>query len=533
MIGEVAETTSGGTPSRKRLEYYGGAIPWLKSGELEDRIITAVEEFITEDGLKNSSAKLFPTGTPLVALYGATVGKTGILGIDAATNQAICAIFALENAFTPEFIFYWLQFQRHELIELSTGGAQPNISQRIIRAFPFPLAPLLEQRRIVAAIETQFTRLEAGVATLKRAQANLKRYKAAVLKAACEGRLVPTEAELARAEARGYEPADALLARILAERRARWEAERWEYEIERAQKKAAQARRKAAGLPHYIRDLNPEDWQDIPEEEYAPYLPNSDKWKQKYNEPEPPDTRDLPELPEGWVWATVEQCIKIIDYRGRTPPYSGKGIPHLRSSNIRSGQVAWNDLRYVTEETYQKYMTRGLPQRGDLLFTTEAPLGEVAFAPEKRFSLAQRMMILRPEKGFLSPGFLKYQIMSTDFQQLIRYRETGSTVTGISSRNFRPIPLRVPPIAEQHRIVAEVERRLSVVGELEKQVDAALRRAERLRQAVLKRAFQGRLVPQDPADEPASALLVRIHSSRKAAKPPRQQTFAPLRLGEI
>jgi type I restriction enzyme S subunit len=294
---------------------------------------------------------------------------------------------------------------------------------------------------------------------------------------------VPTEAELAKAERREYEPADVLLQRILAERRTRWEAE------------------------------NP---------------------GKKYKEPNPPDTSELPELPDGWVWGTVEECIKIIDYRGRTPPYSDEGIPHLRSSNIRRGQVVWNDLRHVTEETYQKYMTRGLPEKGDLLFTTEAPLGEVAFAPEKRFSLAQRMMILRPEQGFLSPGFLRFQILSTDFQQLIQYRETGSTVTGISSRNFRPIPLRVPPIAEQHRIVAEVERRLSVVQELEKQVEVALKRAERLRQAILKHAFEGKLVPQDPEDEPASKLLERIRSERagQAGRDKGRQTGKKARANE-
>jgi len=192
-IGEVADTTSGGTPSRKNPEYYGGNIHWLKSGELEDKVIFSTDEIITERGLQNSNAKIFPTDTPLVALYGATVGRTGILGIEAATNQAICAIFAKNNAFLSKFITYWLFSQRTELINLSSGGAQPNISQAIVRAFPFPLAPLPEQRRIVAKIEALFTRLDAGVAALKRAQANLKRYKAAVLKAACEGRLVPQE----------------------------------------------------------------------------------------------------------------------------------------------------------------------------------------------------------------------------------------------------------------------------------------------------------------------------------------------------
>jgi type I restriction enzyme S subunit len=161
-IGEVSTTTSGGTPSRKRPDFYDGDIPWIKSGELNDDIVSTVKEFITRHGLENSNAKIFARGTALVALYGATVGKTGILGIDAATNQAVCAIFPLQNTFISKYLQYWLRSQRQTLIGMSWGGAQPNISQAIIRSFPFPLAPLAEQHRIVAEIEKQFTRLDAG-----------------------------------------------------------------------------------------------------------------------------------------------------------------------------------------------------------------------------------------------------------------------------------------------------------------------------------------------------------------------------------
>src|SRR5215211_395607 len=144
-IEEIADTTSGGTPLRSHAEYYGGNIPWVKSGELRDGIIQEVDETITEAGLKNSSAKLFPKDTVVVALYGATVGRTGILGIDATTNQAVCGIFPRENSFISKYMFYWLQSQRQNLINQSMGGAQPNISQGIIRSLYFPLAPLPEQ----------------------------------------------------------------------------------------------------------------------------------------------------------------------------------------------------------------------------------------------------------------------------------------------------------------------------------------------------------------------------------------------------
>lgn len=145
---EVCQTTSGGTPSRARPDYFGGSIPWIKSGDLTDALVSHCEENITEAGLRSSSAKLFPKGTLLVAMYGATVGKLGILSMDAATNQAVCGITP-SRALDRNFLFYFLLSQRRSLIDKSTGGAQPNISQRIIRELQVPVPPIPEQLRIV------------------------------------------------------------------------------------------------------------------------------------------------------------------------------------------------------------------------------------------------------------------------------------------------------------------------------------------------------------------------------------------------
>ena len=158
-LGEVCETTSGGTPSRGYREYYEGSIPWVKSGELSDGLIYSTEETITELGLENSSAKLFPEATLLIALYGATVGKLGILKIKAATNQAVCAIFQNEEM-DRDFLFYYLLFYRPSLLNETFGGAQPNISQQIVRAIKIPLPPLPEQHRIVTRIQELMQEVE-------------------------------------------------------------------------------------------------------------------------------------------------------------------------------------------------------------------------------------------------------------------------------------------------------------------------------------------------------------------------------------
>lgn len=151
-LGDIAETTSGGTPDRKNKAFFGGSIPWVKSGELEDTFINDTEEKITPEGLKHSAAKLFPSGTLLMAMYGATVGKTALLKIDAATNQAVCAIFPRAGEVGTDFLRYALVYQRPEILKLRYGGAQPNISQQVVRNLVVPLPPLSEQRKIAMVL---------------------------------------------------------------------------------------------------------------------------------------------------------------------------------------------------------------------------------------------------------------------------------------------------------------------------------------------------------------------------------------------
>ncbi|OJY59748.1 restriction endonuclease subunit S [Thiobacillus sp. 0-1251] len=159
-LGELATTTSGGTPSRKRKDYYGGSIPWVKSGELNDDYIFETEEHITEAGLKNSSAKIFSSGTVLIALYGATVGKTSILRTDASTNQAVCGITPGPDL-DAGYLRYHLISLRRELLSHRYGGAQPNISQQIVRNQKIAYPPLPEQKKIADILSTVQRAIEA------------------------------------------------------------------------------------------------------------------------------------------------------------------------------------------------------------------------------------------------------------------------------------------------------------------------------------------------------------------------------------
>jgi len=438
-LGDVAKTSSGGTPKRSVSSYYDGDIPWVKSGELGDRIVYETEERISQAALEQSSAKLFPKGTLCVALYGATVGKLGILGIGAATNQAVCGIFLPESIDT-RFAYRFLESKRRELIEKGKGGAQPNISQEIIRDLEFPLPVIGVQHQIVAEIEKQFTRLDAGVAALRRAQANLRRYRAAVLKVACEGRLVPTEAELAKAEGRNYETGEQLLVRILADRRKNWHG------------------------------------------------------RGKYKEPAAPDTTNLTLLPEGWRTASVDQlCGHITSGSRDWSKFYGRGKgTFILAQNVRPMRLDLTERQAVDAPEGDAETERTRVRRDDILVTiVGAKTGDVCRIPidlDEHF-VCQSVAIIRPLITESAKFIEMYLASQENGQEQWKRYIYGQGRPHLSFEQLKATAIQLPPLAEQARIVAEVERRLSVIEELEAAVNANLRRAGRLRNSILRKAF--------------------------------------------
>ena len=185
---EIAQWGSGGTPSRKVSEYYNGDISWVKTGELNDDYIFETEEHITQEAISHSSAKIYPTDTVVIAMYGATIGKVGILGIPAATNQA-CACAIVKPSTDYKYLFYYAQSQKDDFIKKGKGGAQPNISQEIIKIHQFPLPPLAEQQRIVDRIESLFAKLDEAKEKAQAVLDSFETRKAAILHKAFTGEL--------------------------------------------------------------------------------------------------------------------------------------------------------------------------------------------------------------------------------------------------------------------------------------------------------------------------------------------------------
>jgi type I restriction enzyme S subunit len=399
--------------------------------------------FLTSAKASELGCTFLNTGDVLVARMPDPLGRACIFPGDSKPSVTVVDVCIVRSA-NGEFDHRWLSWFvnahpfRSAISGLQAGSTRKRISRGNLATIPLPVPPPAEQHRIVAEIEKQFTRLDAGVAALRRAQANLKRYRASVLKAACEGKLVPTEAELARAEGREYESGAALLERILAERRKSW-----------------------AG-------------------------------RGKYKEPAAPDVAGLSELPEGWCWSSLGQAFNVEV--GATPSrkeasYWGGGVPW-----VSSGEVAFCRIG-KTRETISEL---GLANTS----TDVHPIGTVLIGMigegKTRGQVAildiaacnnQNSAAIRVSEAGLVPEFVYHYLYS----QYDRNRGLGSgnNQPALNKARVQAIPMPLPPLAEQQRIVSEVERRLSVIDELEAVVSANLLRAARLRQAVLQRAFSG------------------------------------------
>ena len=309
-----------------------------------------------------------------------------------------------------------------------------------LKDYPFPLAPVDQQKSIVAEIEKQFSRLDEAVASLKRVKANLKRYKAAVLKAGVEGRLVETEAEIARREGRDYETGKQLLHRILETRRRQ------------------------------LRDTR------------------------KYKEVAGPDTSGLPNWPDGWAWATLPQLGELNRGKSKHRPRNDKRLyggpyPFIQTGDVRKSEGT------LTEHS-QTYSDLGLMQSrlwpaGTLCITIAANIAETGIL---RFSACFPDSVV----GFLAGGgaittqYVEYFLRTA--RQSLERLAPATAQKNINLDVLRSVLIPLPPSSEQHRIVAELARRLSLAHRALCDVEAALRRAERMRQTILTRAYSGSLV---------------------------------------
>ncbi len=364
-------------------------------------------------------------------------------------------VIRLKDDNDPKYVYYYVSGQgfRKEAAHHMTGAVgQKRVPTDFLKQSFIPLPPTIEdQKRIVAEIEKQFSRLDEAVTSLNRIQANLKRYKAAVLKAAVEGKLT----EQWRKDHPDVEPADQLLKRILAERRAKWEVEEL-------------AKMKAKGIK-----------------------PKDDSWKKKYKEPAGPNTANLPELPVGWVWATLPQLGELnrgkSKHRPRNAPHLyGGSYPFVQTGDIRAANGL---LRNFT----QTYSDAGLEQSrlwpsGTLCITIAANIADTAILGlEACFPDSIVGFVAEPKHCEIR--FMEFFIRTAK-ENIERYAP-ATAQKNINLEILSDVAAPLPPLREQKEILAEIDRRLSVTEELEATIKTNLKRAERLRDVILRDAFGG------------------------------------------
>lgn len=405
------------------------------------------------------------------------VGKAAFLTTDwEGSFGTFCGAVRFLNPVNNKFGGYFFESPEYRrMVRASSSGININNLRRgDIENLDIVIPPLPEQKRIVAKIEELFTQLDAGVAALKRAQANLKRYKASVLKAACEGRLVPTEAEL---HPDGYEPASVLLERILKERREKWET-------------------------------------DLIDE-------GTDPSKCKYKEPTQPDVEKLPELPEGWCWASFDSLLidGLSNGLYKSAKYiSDDGIRIIDIKGLYKGFFAdFNNCRRfdLTNDEINRYSL----QEGDILINRVSKVHEGVGKPAlvetlSEITVYESNMMRAEVSSFLNTRYLIYILHSSFVRNQLINKSKRTQQSSVNQVDVKSIIVPIPPKDEQERIVRRTEKLYSLIQQQEKQVVISIKRADRLRQSILKRAFEGRLVPQDPNDEPASVLLERIQESK-------------------
>jgi len=422
-----------------------GGPRYLRITDIQDEQVDWAQVPSCDIDDKDLSKYLLIAGDLVFARTGATVGKSFL--IRGAIPKAIFASYLirvrLNDSVDPKYVanFFRSPSYWRQISEQQAGIGQPNVNGTKLAQLSVPFVPISKQREIVAELEKQFSRLDEAVANLKRVKANLKRYKAAVLKAAVEGRLVPTEAELARKEDRTYETGSELLKRILAMRRKQWNG------------------------------------------------------RSKYVEPSDPNAEFIPDLPKGWALARLDAIAALkggitVD-KGRKNS-TARFVPYLRVANVQRGYLDLSEVKQIDAPAADVEQLRLL--RGDILFNEGGDrdkLGRGWIWEDQLVDCIHQNHVFRARlfSSDIEPKLVSWWGNSFGKEYFSREGKQTTNLASINITKLSAFPIPIPPAAEQARIVAEVERHFSLIHGVELQTKANLARADVLRQSVLSKSF--------------------------------------------
>lgn len=408
-------------------------------------------------------------GGELLITYVGTLGSVAILPKD--HNQYhlgpnVGKIVVDETIVVPKYCLYYLLSGagNTSINDASKAVAQSSLSMSEIRKFPTPLAPLNEQHRIVNKIEELFTQLDAGVASLKKVQAQLKRYRQAVLKAAFEGRLTQEW----RNEQKDLIPVQETLEQITIERQK-------------------------------LANINGKKIQ--------PPLPISKE-----------ESAQLPDTPKGWHWVRLNELSGFITdgKHGDCRDETDSGYFFLSAKDIKNGKLHYENARQINKDDFLEVYNRTTLEAGDVVITNSGTIGRIAVIENNPLvthtSFQKSVAIIKPIRNFFNSEYLSFYLLAV-VQEIVK-KSKGTAQKNLLIRDLKDFLIAVPTLEEQNAIVSEIERYFSQIDHLELTITTSLRQAETLRQSILNRAFEGKLVTQDPNDEPASILLERIKAKK-------------------
>ena len=404
-LGFIGDWGSGATPSRTNKEYYGGNIPWLKTGDLNDGIITNIPEKITELALEKTSVRLNPVGSVLIAMYGATIGKLGILNIPATTNQACCA--CLPILVNNNYLFYFLMSHKESFTKKAEGGAQPNISKEKIISTLFPLPPLAEQERIVAKIEELLPYIERyGKAEEHITALNTtfpEALKKSILQEAVQGKLVPQDPD--------DEPASVLLERIRVEKQKLI--------------KAGKIKKSKHESVIVTRDKIPYEIIDGKERCIADEVPF--------------------EIPDSWCWCRLGSIIQIESGKGLTSKQMIEGSIPVYGGN---GITGYHNASLVHKETV-------------VIGRVGYYCGSVHITEKEAWVTDNAFITTYPENSI----YREYLVYTLRYMNLGQ-NNNATAQPVVSGKKIYPMLFPLPPLAEQHRIVAKIEEIMPMIERL-------------------------------------------------------------------
>jgi len=439
-------------------------------------------------------------GDVLIGMSG-SIGKVCVYKEEqpALQNQRTGKIEVCRGAeLDPKFLGLYLSSIERTLVQFAKGMGVQNISSKDIEALPFALPPLSEQHRIVAKIEELFSELDAGVENLKKARAQLAVYRQALLKHAFEGRLT-AEWRAKHADELETDSAEQLLARIRAEREKRYEED-------------LRAWNNRKGKGEFIHN--------------GELLTKPRKPKPPYRL-EPDEMAKLRELPKGWKWMTFESLSSPAQRSIQSGPF-GSSLKHSEFSeegmlvigidNVQKGYFSKGSQNRIPPKTYER-LRKYSARPHDVLMTVMATVGRCCSVPEdlETAIITKHVYRTSPNLNLVMPSFVVGALLGCPATvKAVEKDKIGQTRPGINGDILKWLPIPLPSLEEQEEIMRIVNASLEGLAALEADIDQNLQRAEALRQSILKKAFAGELVPQDPADEPAAELLARIRAEREA-----------------